>query len=542
MEAGGGGGGGSAPPAGEGGGPVHCSVEALQLQLSEALAEIENIKAIATVSESTKQEAIDQVKQHCQEEVASLQTIMKESLSNYEAQLRNAEKERSQWRQYQDAKEREIVKLRRHLSGSLPQDNLENEMRKAQEDAEKLRSIVMPMEQEIASLKQKLAKAEEQLSADSPQALLAHRCEAETPWREEPSGPRRRAPREWGSEESDSASEAQAGADTFAANCAGWTTASGPAPCLARPLPPGKEDTASLLSTGTLVPESIYLPPPGCHLLHDEEWNELHQEVKQHQVSLHQTRERLEIETAVRKNLEEALRQSSEECGQEVALVKDKVDSSMLEIQRLKEMFTVIQERTQKQMAQLVGTHKELSTRIQQLLRENQELKSLHGPPTQAVDPQTAVSGQVTQESPSQSGRPEDNLHLAGELTLTTAAEPSPERNNELLTRLQEKMAEVATLQTQCNQQQLELQTRTEERADLTVKLQEEKAKGQRLQVELDTSEQVQKDFVKLSQALQVRLEQVRQADSIEAIRLILDSVTNLKDASQLRGPWDQGS
>ncbi|XP_041035956.1 uncharacterized protein LOC121273069 [Carcharodon carcharias] len=242
--------------------PVDCSVEALQLQLSEALAEIENIKAIATVSESTKQEAIDQVKQHCQEEVASLQTIMKESISNYEAQLRNVEKERSQWRQFQDAKEREIAKLRRHLSGSLPQDNLENEMRKAQEDAEKLRSIVMPMEQEIASLKQKLAKAQDQLSADSPQAPLTHRCETETPWREEPLVPRRGSPREWGSEESDSASETPAGADTFAANCAGWTTASGPAPSpLARPLPPGKEDTASLLSTGTLVPESIYLPP-----------------------------------------------------------------------------------------------------------------------------------------------------------------------------------------------------------------------------------------------------------------------------------------
>ncbi|GCB82757.1 hypothetical protein scyTo_0024009, partial [Scyliorhinus torazame] len=53
------------------------NVEALRLQLSEALAENENIKAIATVSESTKQEAIAQVKRQCQEEVASLQTIMK---------------------------------------------------------------------------------------------------------------------------------------------------------------------------------------------------------------------------------------------------------------------------------------------------------------------------------------------------------------------------------------------------------------------------------------------------------------------------------
>jgi Rab GTPase-binding effector protein 1 len=38
---------------------------------------MENIKAVATVSESTKQEAIDQVRSQWQEEVASLQAIMK---------------------------------------------------------------------------------------------------------------------------------------------------------------------------------------------------------------------------------------------------------------------------------------------------------------------------------------------------------------------------------------------------------------------------------------------------------------------------------
>lgn len=43
----------------------------------EAQAEMENIKAIATVSENTKQEAIDEVKRQWREEVASLQAVMK---------------------------------------------------------------------------------------------------------------------------------------------------------------------------------------------------------------------------------------------------------------------------------------------------------------------------------------------------------------------------------------------------------------------------------------------------------------------------------
>ena len=51
----------------------------VQTQLTQAQAEMENIKEVATVSESTKQEAIDQVKGQWQEEVASLQAIMKGS-------------------------------------------------------------------------------------------------------------------------------------------------------------------------------------------------------------------------------------------------------------------------------------------------------------------------------------------------------------------------------------------------------------------------------------------------------------------------------
>ncbi|XP_015263529.1 PREDICTED: rab GTPase-binding effector protein 1 [Gekko japonicus] len=130
----------------------------------DAQAEMENIKAIATVSENTKQEAIDEVKKQWQEEVASLQAIMKETVRDYERQFHHRlEKERAQWNQYRENMEREIVELRRRLSEGQEEENLENEMKKAQEDAEKLRSVVMPMEKEIATLKEKLTEAEERI-------------------------------------------------------------------------------------------------------------------------------------------------------------------------------------------------------------------------------------------------------------------------------------------------------------------------------------------------------------------------------------------
>ncbi|XP_072475160.1 rab GTPase-binding effector protein 1 [Notamacropus eugenii] len=154
----------------------------LRTQLWEAQAEMENIKAIATVSENTKQEAIDEVKRQWQQEVASLQAVLKETVRDYEHQFHHRlEQERTQWAQYREAAEREIADLRRRLSEEQEEENLENEMKKAQEDAEKLRSVVMPMEKEIAALKDKLAEAEEKVKELEASKVreLNHYLEAE---------------------------------------------------------------------------------------------------------------------------------------------------------------------------------------------------------------------------------------------------------------------------------------------------------------------------------------------------------------------------
>uniref|UniRef100_A0A2K6CAR5 Rab GTPase-binding effector protein 1 n=1 Tax=Macaca nemestrina TaxID=9545 RepID=A0A2K6CAR5_MACNE len=154
----------------------------LRTQLWEAQAEMENIKAIATVSENTKQEAIDEVKRQWREEVASLQAVMKETVRDYEHQFHlRLEQERAQWAQYRESAEREIADLRRRLSEGQEEENLENEMKKAQEDAEKLRSVVMPMEKEIAALKDKLTEAEDKIKELEASKVkeLNHYLEAE---------------------------------------------------------------------------------------------------------------------------------------------------------------------------------------------------------------------------------------------------------------------------------------------------------------------------------------------------------------------------
>ncbi|XP_034405576.1 rab GTPase-binding effector protein 1 isoform X3 [Cyclopterus lumpus] len=100
-------------------------------QLSHARTEVETIKTVATLSENTKQEAVDQVRSQWQEEVASLQAIMKESVCEYEVQFHHRlEQERAQWNQYREAVERELGELRRRLTEGQEEENLEDEMKK----------------------------------------------------------------------------------------------------------------------------------------------------------------------------------------------------------------------------------------------------------------------------------------------------------------------------------------------------------------------------------------------------------------------------
>lgn len=79
-------------------------------------------------------------------------------------------------------------------------------------------------------------------------------------------------------------------AEAFAHNCddsasiSSFSLGGGPSGSASLPrsrqgLSPEQEETASLVSTGTLVPEGIYLPPPGYQLVPDNQWEQLQLEV-----------------------------------------------------------------------------------------------------------------------------------------------------------------------------------------------------------------------------------------------------------------------
>ncbi|XP_036307912.1 rab GTPase-binding effector protein 1 isoform X7 [Pipistrellus kuhlii] len=556
----------------------------LRTQLWEAQAEMENIKAIATVSENTKQEAIDEVKRQWREEVASLQAVMKETVRDYEHQFHlRLEQERTQWAQYRESAEREIADLRRRLSEGQEEENLENEMKKAQEDAEKLRSVVMPMEKEIAALKDKLTEAEDKVKELEASKVkeLNHYLEAEKSCRTD--------------------------LEMYVA-------------VLNTQKSVLQEDAEKLRKELHEV----------CHLLEQERqqhnqlkhtWQKANDQFLESQRLLMRDMQRMEIvltseqlrqvEELKKKDQEEDEQQrlnkrkdhkkteveeevklpvvcaltheesSAQLSNEEISALVLRAQASEVLLEELQQGFSQAKRDVQEQMAVLMQSREQVSEELVRLQKDNDSLQgkhSLHVSLQQAEDfilPDTIeelrelvlkyreniinvrtaadhmeeklkaeilfLKEQIQAEQCLKENL-EETLQLEienckEEIASISSLKAELERikieKGQLESTLREKSQQLESLQEM--KTTLEEQLKKETTAKVTIEqlMFEEKNKAQRLQTELDVSEQVQRDFVKLSQTLQVQLERIRQADSLERIRAILND-TKLTDINQL--------
>ncbi|EFB22098.1 hypothetical protein PANDA_017175, partial [Ailuropoda melanoleuca] len=524
----------------------------LRAELAGALAEMETMKAVAEVSESTKAEAVAAVQRQCQEEVASLQAILKESISSYEAQITSLKQERQQQQQDCEEKERELGRLKQLLSRAHPLDSLEKQMEKAHEDSEKLREIVLPMEQEIEELKAKLLRAEEliqeiQRRPRHPPSL--HGSAELLPLSRDPSPPLE--PLE------ELSGDGGAAAEAFAHNCddsasissfsLGGGAGSTSLPRSRQGLSPEQEETASLVSTGTLVPEGIYLPPPGYQLVPDTQWEQLQMEGRQLQKDL-------ESVSRERDELQEGLRRSNEDCAKQMQVLLAQVQNSEQLLRTLQGTVSQAQERVQRQMAELATSHKCLSHEVKRLTEENQGLRAEQPPssaargleqedgheeslPSSVPELQQLVRHTRQEARAQQQAREHEAERLRIEIvTLREALDEEAAARASLDGQLRVQREETEVLEASLCSLRTEMERVQQEqsKAQLTDLLSEQRAKVLRLQAELETSEQVQRDFVRLSQALQVRLERIRQAESLEQVRGIMDEAP-LRDIRDIK-------
>ncbi|XP_053551115.1 rab GTPase-binding effector protein 2 isoform X2 [Bombina bombina] len=135
-------------------------------------------------------------------------------------------------------------------------------------------------------------------------------------------------------------------------------------------LKPGQEDTASLVSTATLVPECIYIPPVGYQLLSEQEF-------MQQKLTLQNVSEQLEKVTNEKDALQEALRCSSEDCSNRVMLLMDQIKNSEELLQNLQKTLVDSQQKTTCQMGSLLASFGRLCKDVSSLNEENDKLRAL---------------------------------------------------------------------------------------------------------------------------------------------------------------------
>ncbi|XP_052800812.1 rab GTPase-binding effector protein 1-like isoform X2 [Mya arenaria] len=166
-------------------------VERMSEELVLARGELADINAAVSISETNKEEEISKIRQQCQQEVETMQALLRdaaeEASSSTAAQY---ESERAKLHELNENYEEEIQSIRSRLSQERTLDKgksflssvadivsrgtsslgahsdantLEDSMKKAQQDAEILKSVVMPLEKEIEALKEKLKSREDDI-------------------------------------------------------------------------------------------------------------------------------------------------------------------------------------------------------------------------------------------------------------------------------------------------------------------------------------------------------------------------------------------
>ncbi|KAK2142195.1 hypothetical protein LSH36_986g00042 [Paralvinella palmiformis] len=159
-------------------------------QVKRLRTEVDDIKTAVAISEATKEDYVLEIRRKYDEEVKSLQHIMKDAIEQaHQAAAHKFQQEHAKLiagyekldKELQDTKQK-LAQERDGLLASVTktiqkkvgvvalgqslteQENLEDSMKKAQEDAEILKSVVLPLEEEIQSLKEQLHAANQKIS------------------------------------------------------------------------------------------------------------------------------------------------------------------------------------------------------------------------------------------------------------------------------------------------------------------------------------------------------------------------------------------
>jgi len=104
---------------------ANLKIQELQKLVEKQEAEIEDIKVVASVSENTKQEAVEGLRNNHLQEIESLQRVLEDSMEEQKNEiLQQFEIERCQWRSERSDLENSLVKLQKSLQNADLNENV----------------------------------------------------------------------------------------------------------------------------------------------------------------------------------------------------------------------------------------------------------------------------------------------------------------------------------------------------------------------------------------------------------------------------------
>lgn len=444
----------------------------LQAQLADFRAQVEHWQGVATICELSKQEELAELQKQCDQEIQSLQEALRETAAQYEARIAVLQSQSLEFRRASGQSTISGRKSRMDAEASFGESpaSKANSLTES-EAAEKLQSTPSELE----------AVAETGGASPPTEGYFSLRnC--------------------------DSASLSSFSLDT---------------PSLPRKLH-AQEDTESLVSTGTLVPEAIYLPPAGHRLVTHNDWDALNAQLSE----LRGEASRLQAE---KEELEKELDTQTNHTHKQVSMLQSQVQSSEALLQDLQKSFSQSQNAVQSRLAELSMSQRKVCSELSRLKGEeveedvpdaNTSLSSpLHGPHCEE-----RLRIEIVNLREQLDVKTEENEVLEVQFSsLKTETERVQAQRDEVQAELLACRTELEGLRVALSHVQGTNKSLSSDKAALHQQCLELRSQVISLRSQVDTSQTVQRDFVQLSQSLQVKLELIRQAESLEQVKKILE-------------------
>ncbi|XP_044730505.1 rab GTPase-binding effector protein 1 [Chrysoperla carnea] len=406
------------------------------------------------------------------------------------------------------------------------QENLEESMRRAQEDAEVLRSLVVPLEEEIHALKDKLRSTDEQLQQCR---LCGHNADNKS------------IGRTGSSTETSPIKDAKSTSNKLVDISNAEATS-----------PSVNSTLTTQLNTSTSSQnyedddKKSSSPIPTCDMCNNYETqlvqeqqnvNELRKKLVAAEKILERQKEDLTKEISFRKDMEEKWNEKKEEHKEKVAELNKKTLCAEQDLQELRQTFEQTQMEITEQLTRLTKEREQVREHLNKVQQENDNLIGKHSIHSQQLQSEMINLPSDVDELQLVLLKSHEDL-----ITASVAKEVALEQQESLRCEIQlmrdQMIIEQQTRQelentlvaendslkqelhriTKDSASTLELQRNLVEALRIKKILEEHnselKSRVSALQQELDNSEQVQKDFVRLSQSLQVELEKIRASDT----------------------------